>query len=197
MLLLLLSLFTAQAEDLGRIKQASQVHWLGIDYTQALFVGNGDFNEPQQVASYYPGEWNELVRKELMDDIEKSLKKVVVQDYDVAKQLNEQVTVEQIERREGGSAHSQLDADRIAAHVRGYPISGDGVGLVLIADKLVKSEETGCGWLTFVDMSSKEVLYTQRACNGASGFGFRNYWFRPYKDMLSGDLGKLRKRFKL
>jgi hypothetical protein len=56
--------------------------------------------------------------------------------------------------------------------------------MVFIMDRLVKAQETGCMYVVFFDVASRKVVHSERVCERAGGIGFRNYWFRPVKNVV-------------
>ena len=93
-----------------------------------------------------------------------------------------------IERRDAGKAvldQSTITTAAIASSVRGYSLSAtSGDALVLIVDRYVKLQEAGCVWVVWFDAGTRQVAAANRYCKEASGFGFRNYWFHPLKELL-------------
>ena len=82
----------------------------------------------------------------------------------------------------------------IAKAVKSYKMENkSGLGAVFIVDRLVKQDKKGQGavYVVYFDVASREVLFTQRKVSNATGFGFRNYWFRVIKD-AEGTLSKYR-----
>ncbi len=189
-LLSLLPLFSpAIAAGPADVVNADRIVWVGVAYTQTRYIATTDFNDVEQVVHHFPNSWNGLVVDELVDDMEKGLKKPIALDVGHMAAFNAQSTTDQVIREDGGLADSHLGPDAVAAVVKSYQLDQtQGVGLTLVVDRLVKSEEAGCSWLTFFDLASRDVLYTDRVCADAGGFGFRNYWFRPVKTVLREEL---------
>ncbi|RYY16710.1 MAG: hypothetical protein EOO36_10785 [Cytophagaceae bacterium] len=63
-----------------------------------------------------------------------------------------------------------------------YPAGSAGVGLVLVVESIEKNEEQEVFWATFVDMSTKRLLYTEKMGGTGNGFGFRNHWAHGLND---------------
>ena len=59
-----------------------------------------------------------------------------------------------------------------------------GVGLTFLMESLLKEQQKGCLIITFFDIASREVLWSERRCELTAGFGFRNYYFRPTKEAV-------------
>jgi hypothetical protein len=85
-----------------------------------------------------------------------------------------------------------LTEDNIASAVRSYSLKADkGLGLVFIMDRLVKAQQTGCLYVVFFDIASRKVVSSERVCADAGGAGFRNYWFKPIKNVVQKKLPKM------
>jgi len=56
--------------------------------------------------------------------------------------------------------------------------------VVFIADRLVRMDKKGEGavYVVAFNLASRDVIFSERVVSRASGFGFRNYWFRVVKD---------------
>lgn len=168
-------------------KSATPVTFFGIDYSLCLFIGSGDFTDAAQVTTYYPGEWNRLLASEELEDIGKAIGPLAFTPDAVAT-TNAKVGPSQIIHEDGGkwaSTEATVSREDREALLKSYVV-GDhaGLGLVIIMDRLVKMEGLGCGWVEYFDIGSRSITAESRVCEEASGFGFRNYWFRPVKDML-------------
>jgi hypothetical protein len=164
---------------------AETLVWCGLDYSMVKMIGTTDFAQPQQI---FPGmlvAWNGLFMKEMLPNLEK-MAKSVVSDLKAVEARNEKAGPSQIER-EDGSRQEKVDPTDIteailAGTVRSYELKNEtGLGLVFVMDRLVKVQETGCMHVVFFDIATRKVVHSERLCEGAGGFGFRNYWFSPVK----------------
>lgn len=164
------------------------VVWAGIDYSMVRMIGTGDFNEPSEIFPGYLLKWNALFVEEMVPELARMLHAEVIVDDAGVTAANERASARQIERRDAGSAILQettISAADLERAVAGYALqSTSGQGLVFVADRLVKLQETGCGWVVWFDVASRDIEFQTRVCAEAGGFGFRNYWFRPFKEMV-------------
>lgn len=159
--------------------------WCGLDYSRVKMIGTQDFRQPDQIFPGMLAKWNDLFMVEMLPKLE-SMAKSVESDLDAVTARNEKASGSQINRADGTQDQMVKPTDiteaDIAEAVRGYKLKHDqGVGLVFIMDRLVKVQETGCLYVVFFDVASRRVLHSERLCEKAAGFGFRNYWFRPVK----------------
>jgi hypothetical protein len=175
---------------------ADALVWCGLDYSKVKMIGTTDFARPEQI---FPGmlvAWNGLFLKEMLPELEKFAKSVNT-DLTAVETNNEKASATQIEREDGSREEkvspTHIKEADIAEIVRGYKLkSTQGIGLVFIMDRLVKMQETGCMYVVFFDVGSRNILHSERVCSSAGGMGFRNYWFRPIKDTVK----KLPKMYK-
>lgn len=123
--------------------------------------------------------------------IEKALEgKNVTFSADMIKDMNMEIDMEsRITNDE--SLYKHLDPTQAEQIVSNYKIPDDlsGVGLVFIAESYSKPEEAGAYYVTFIDLSTKKVLSTERMTGKAKGFGLRNYWAYTFYKVLQ-EIGK-------
>ncbi len=188
---------TAAAATPSDVLAAPEIVWAGVDYTQARFIGNEDFRDEAAVVGEYPDKWNDLVLAELMDSMHKAFGKTVITDSSHMAEHNDACSTDQVLRQEGGLDDTLIDDSALARLVGSYQLDHDqGVGFAIVVDRFVKSDQQGCSWPVFFDVQSREILYTKRVCEDAAGFGFRNYWFRPVKTIITDDLKRILKDIK-
>jgi len=80
---------------------------------------------------------------------------------------------------------SQITPELIGKIVKSYDLKNkSGTGVVFIVDRLVKLDKKGEGavYVVAFDIATRAVIFSEREIGKASGFGFRNYWFRVIKD---------------
>lgn len=165
----------------------ADVVWTGVDFSYARFIGTGDFNEPSEIFPGYLSKWNKMFVDEIVPDLVGSLKATVSVDNDGIFTVNAKANASQIDRKDGGQSlldETIITTATIAEAVKGYPLKAtSGTGLVLIVDRYVKLQEQGCTWIVWYDVGTRAVKSSTRSCEKASGFGFRNYWFHPLKEL--------------
>ncbi len=175
----------------------TELTWLGLDFSQVHFIGSaaqwkdaGEVTNDQMRDKYFPA-WNELFQKE-------------PEKYDVAKATNRSsvkyalMVTEKANNSlkrdyfvDDANLYHSLDEAKVAALVKKYNFQGNkGMGLMFFVEGMSKGKEQSCAWATFVNMDTKEVLWTQRIV-GKTGMaiGFRNYWANTFNNMLK-DLKK-------
>jgi hypothetical protein len=143
--------------------------------------------------------WNGLFMNEMLPQVQK-LNKSFHTDVEGIADRNAKAGPDQIQHTDGTKEEmvtpSHITEAMIAEAVASYKLKNtEGLGLVFIMDRLVKAQETGCMHVVFFDIASRKVVYSQRACAEAGGIGFRNYWFRPVKNVVE-KLPKIYKQIK-
>jgi hypothetical protein len=181
----LTSLLTISAQDAAG---PDTLVWCGLDYSMVKMIGTQDFKQPGEIFPGMLAEWNSLFIKEMLPELEK-MSPSVRTDLAAVQANNEKASEKQIQREDGSRAEmvtpSHIKESDLADIVKGYKLkNSQGLGLVFVMDRLVKAEETGCLYVVFFDVSSRKVIRSERLCEKAGGFGFRNYWFRPIKDAV-------------
>jgi hypothetical protein len=196
--LLLLALLTiglgafAADKTKSAFTAADKVVWAGLDYTQARLIGPGEFSNPEDI---FPGmleAWNNLVLQERLRLMEKTLGKPLVTDIGGVMAANKSASAKQIINTPGtGDAitDTHITTNTIAKCVSSYKLENkSGVAVVFIVDRLIKLDKKGEGavYVVAFDISTREVLSSERITGRAVGFGFRNFWFRVIKDAEKG-----------
>jgi len=192
--LALVAACTLGAEKTARnpLLASDSVVWAGLDYSQVRMIGPGDFKDPQAI---FPGmlqAWNDLFLQERIRFVEQATKKRVVVDVGGVTEANKTATTKQVINAPGADdviEKSHITPQDIARAVKGYKMENkSGLGVVFVVDRLVKQDKKGVGAVYVVgfDVASREVIFSEREVNKATGFGFRNYWFRVIKDAEKG-----------
>lgn len=155
----------------------SKLVFLGLDFTQAKYIGKIGFTDPMAIQNQHIVSWNNLIELEpkkfslqkafaLKDDQYKSKVEDMVKH-------NKSVNVE----KNITDDESALTEDQVKKAVAKYSLSEkDGIGLVYVVESLNKTSEKLIVWVTFIDLATKKVLHTEKVEGKAGGFGFRNYW---------------------
>lgn len=168
-------------------KNATPVTFIGIDYSQASFIGTSDFSEPSAIFPGYLNTWNQMWADEIMEDMNKAIGPVTLRN-EATFEANKRATPDQIKREDGPASwvdETTMTPEKLDALVKGYTLQEtSGLGLVLVVDRYVKLQQTGCNWIVYFDIATRGITAKERVCEEASGFGFRNYWFRTQKELL-------------
>jgi hypothetical protein len=129
-------------------------------------------------------------------DVGKSLERPPLKnDIPTTIEHNEGLNLSQLEDSKGG----HMTKEDISQIVNSYNFKSlSGVGLLFVVESFSKIEGKAYIWVTFINLSSKEVLFTERMTGAPSGFGVRNYWagavYNVMKQMKS-KFGTWRKKY--
>src|SRR5207245_5218678 len=118
--------------------------------------------QPDQIFPGMLDRWNELFKREMLPKLS-SMAPVVRVDTDAVYARNSQASPSQIVREDGSYdatvKPSHITEAEIAEIVRSYQLNETtGLGLVFMVDRLVKRQETGCMYVVFFDITSRDVV---------------------------------------
>jgi len=191
------------AQSANEALLAGELTWYGIDYSRVKLIGEfnqfgdaGVKSESEIRDKYFPA-WNELVLKEANKyDIKSAFRKDnVIYDLDIVNLRNSKVNPAQMVSV-SDSDRNHLNENTVQAIVSEYPVSGEGYGLVFIAESLDKPTEKGNYYVVLFDKASKKVVLNKKLAGKAAGIGIRNYWARSYYEVLEQSKANYKKWLK-
>ncbi|MCE6992549.1 hypothetical protein [Dyadobacter sp. CY323] len=151
--------------------------FLGLDFTQAKYIGTVGFTDPSAIQNQHIVSWNNLIE---MEPKKFSLQKAFnLKDDQYASKVADMIKFNKAASVADNIIDSEysITEDQVKKSVSKYALSEtDGVGLVYVVESLNKTAEKLIVWATFIDLKTKKVLYTEKVEGKAGGFGFRNYW---------------------
>ena len=172
--------------------ESTPITWLGLDFSQTKFIGsaslyaNGGQMTNAEFRDVLTVSWNELfINEQKKYDVAKALHRASVKyASDVAEKANAALTSKDFFSNSVDDFKKITEAD-IANAVKNYDFkNNDGIGLIFFVEGMSKGLEKSGIWVTFVDMKSKTVLLTAYETAKPGGFGFRNYWAKPFYTLL-------------
>ncbi len=202
-LLLLLSVSTnlfSQKSNHDLFDSNNEITWLGVDFSEVRFIGPasgwGEVNtkSPTEMRDKYFPAWNDLILAEpkAFKIAEAVSQDNVNNDISAISEANNKTNKKEI-FTEDISQYQTLDESAVKSMVKKYNLKGkSGIGFLLIAEGMSKGKEEASYWVTFIDMSTKNVILTKRMTGKAGGFGFRNYWAGSIKSVFKS----MKKEFK-
>jgi hypothetical protein len=170
----------AQAQTVNDIFDPEYpVTWLGLDMTGAIFIGDREKYGSQSDIHDLIGRWNDLMEKEKDKyDVRGMMRKKTQIEYklDITKNHNADLDISNI-LSEKTADHVHLRKDGVAQIAAAYNYDGaTGIGLMFNVESFNATNTEGSLWVTFVNMSTGEVLLTERMTGGPRGAGLRNLW---------------------
>jgi hypothetical protein len=181
-ILLALGLFV---QTHGQENSTDEIVWFGLDYSHVKFIGQrSDFNDIPKIQNHYFASWNDLV----LDESNK---------YDVKGAFGARTVTYDIERAVSRSADRsmqgivqsgsyELSKVELADALKAYIIpSVNKTGVLFIMETLNKPGQTSTMWVVVFNIATSEIHHLKRYSGIPGGFGFRNYWARPYYNVLA------------
>ncbi len=168
----------AQNTMQGLFAGNTKLTFLGVDFTHAKYVGAAGFTDPSAIKNQHIKSWNSLL---VLEPKKFSLQGAfkIKDDRNYETNINDLTrinTAVEVEPNITEEQHLLTEAD-IKKIVSTYKLApSDGVGIAYIAENLDKNKEEFTVWVTFIDLATRKVLYTERLVGKPGGFGFRNYW---------------------
>ena len=168
------------------------VTWLGLDFTSAKLIGDRERLGSESDVRRLLDAWNDLILAEQDKfDVAKAIGRAKVDNViDVTKEHNTELDVMgMFSDNERDYLHIKVsDVEEIIA---GYDFKDlSGIGLMFNVESFNKINVEGSVWVTFINLGTKEVLFTERLVAPPSGMGMRNYWAGCLYDVIS----KIRKK---
>ncbi|MRG47442.1 hypothetical protein GFS24_20140 [Chitinophaga sp. SYP-B3965] len=187
--MLILSLFFSAISNAQTAKEVFNsaeipVTYLGIDFTRAKIMGEIAGN--MEILKAFAAINNTVAHESKKYDIAAAIRKTnVVNNLSFVGPRNKAVDVSKIKTDQVSDFTHLAPAD-IDKLVKEYNFSGQkGIGLLFVVDGMSKLAGKASVYVTFIDMGAKKVLFTERMMGKVGGFGLRNYWAKPFEDILN------------
>ncbi len=167
------------------------VTWVGIDYSQAKFIGAAGFTDPADLPRFLLA-WNDFVLTEPDKyDVKKALGvSEVTIDLSYTYRKNEELDTKAMVQEED----HKLSKDEVVTVAKSYDFSKlDGTVAMLLAEAYNKKTVLGSHWLVLIDAENSEVLSAVRYEEKAKGFGLRNYWAHTIYELLQSNEKAIKK----
>lgn len=154
------------------------VTWLGLDFTSAKLIGDRERFGSESDVRHLIEAWNDLIIKEPDKfDIAKTIgRKKVDNATEITNEHNAELDVMSMFSNEAKD-YLHVKASDVGVIIAGYDFKGlSGIGLMFNVESFNKLNEEGSVWITFINMGTKEVIFTERMVAEPKGFGMRNFW---------------------
>lgn len=154
------------------------VTWLGVDFSKVSVIGDSKATSPSDMLQHF-NKINYLIITESQKFKLKSTFRKDKMDNNISyvEEANKSMDQDEIVTY-NSKFYNKFNEDSVKKIIKNYTINANtkGVGLVFIAEALNKTIEEAAMWVTFIDIETKEVIFTERCTGKAVGLGFRNYW---------------------
>jgi hypothetical protein len=171
---------------------STEITWLGLDFSGAKFIGDRERLGSESDIRHLIDAINGLMVAEADKyNVAAAIQKKSVENaIDVTNEHNAELDVLALISADGKD-HVHLNPSQVEEIISSYDFKGkSGIGLIFNVESFNKLIEEGSFWITFVNMGSKEVLFTERVTAPPSGFGMRNFW----AGSVNGVLAKIKKK---
>jgi hypothetical protein len=157
--------------------------WVGgMTYPMYIPAQERVINTPKEAIEAFSGGWNELFRKESLDELADFTKKKITNGVTTTMGPTKSDGAATWFHMESGSTkETTMTEATVAEMVKGYPAAA--LGMVMIADRFSKEDEEGCFWPVLYD-KDYAVVWTERMCGETRGLGLRNFYYSPVKEIL-------------
>jgi hypothetical protein len=192
MLSILLALPVFGQDKADVFNPSTEITWLGLDFSGAKFIGDRERLGSESDIRHLIDAINELMITEADKyNVAAAIqRKTVDNEIDVTNEHNAELDVLAMISADGKD-HIHLNRSQVEEIISSYDFKGkSGIGLIFNVESFNKLLEEGSYWITFVNMASKEVLFTERVTAPPSGFGMRNFW----AGSVNGVLAKIKKK---
>jgi hypothetical protein len=167
-------------------ERKSKITWLGLDLTGAKFIGDRARYGSTSDVMHLMESWNDLMVKEhdkynvklaiQKDNIEEALD--VAKDHNAGLDVSDKFSNDEKD-------HFHLYENDITSIIADYDFKGNsGIGLIFNVESFNKLKDEALVWITFVNMDTKEVFFTERLTGQPGGSGLRNFWGNSMETIL-------------
>lgn len=181
----------------------AEVTWLGLDLSKAKLIGDRERWGSTSDVQRFMQAWNDILIKEkdkfnVARALNKERDKVITR-VEVTKESNANLDVTEMFSNEK-SDHVRLRPDDIRAVISEYDLKdASGLGLMFVVESFSKLDNEAAIWVTFIDLGSKEVLFSERLAGQPGGMGMRNFWansvFEVMEQMKKKEFEMWRKKY--
>lgn len=190
-LMLIAPSLVAQTTSRDVFDPNTKVTWLGLDFTEAKFLGDRERYGSESDMRKLLEAWNnffivEADKYNIAACIERTK---VEKEISVTGDHNGELDVLAM-YSDSEKDYLHLSRERVSEIVSSYDFKGlSGIGLMFNIESFSKIHVEGSMWVTFIDLGSKEVLFTERMFAPPGGFGVKNYWAGSINNVM----GKIKK----
>jgi hypothetical protein len=185
--LLIVVCSSAHSQQRGDIfNKDIKVTWLGLDFSKAKIIEDRERIGSESDMHRLIESWNTIFLKEPDKfNVARAIgRENVMKSIDITTDHNLQLDVMSLYsgNKEDYVHMKSTDVDEIIAD---YDFSGlSGIGLMFIVESFSRLNMEGAVWVTFVNLGSKEILFTERVTGKPGGAGIRNNWANSVFDVL-------------
>lgn len=165
----------------------TQVVLLGLDFTQCKFIGKKLFNNPEGIKNYAIKQWNRFFATEpakySLQEAFGLKDKYYYNSINYFLNRNDQLvnTFQNITDEE-----YHLTKEDIIENVKTYePFEKEGLAVSFVVESFNHLTNEATIWVTFLNVETKEVIYTEKMVGSPGGAGQVNFWARGVYDIVN------------
>lgn len=153
------------------------ITWLGVDFSEAKYFGDPGTVSQEQMKTMTININYLLINETEKYDFHKTFEKeTIINDIKEISEINNSIDATKIMSLDMKD-YTRFNPTSIQTMVSKYNFeSNKGIGLVFVMEGMNKTIEEGAFWVTYINMSDKSVLFTERITGKGFGFGYRNHW---------------------
>jgi hypothetical protein len=163
------------------IFKEGEIVWFGLDFSQAKFIGQfagAQASAPlpaEDIKQNLMPQWNGVIVNEpLRYNIPLTFRKTSVYN-DIEVVTNRNKAIDESTMLSINQETREIDVNAIvASYAKGD--KAEGLGLVFIVDYFSKSTNEAAVIVTYFDIKTKKVLFSERMTAKPRGIGLRNFW---------------------
>lgn len=180
-----LSALGAKAQTFGEFlnKPELPLTFMGVDFSATRYYGSPLTVDAGEMKGLFTRIDELLVKEASKYDLQKALHRTGPVDYaiNLAESVNTRIDTATIIVPAKTGLRPSFTPETVAELVKHYDYQAGrtGIGFVFVVETLDKRNESEVFWATFVDLATKEMLFTQRISGDGAGVGFRNHWAHP------------------
>ncbi|HEY9044413.1 MAG TPA: hypothetical protein VIN08_00885 [Ohtaekwangia sp.] len=179
---LIILLFVASitvAQDRSDVfKEDAKITWLGLDFSDAKLIGDREKLGSESDIRHLIEAWNNLIVSEGDKfDVAAAIDKKKI-EKNIQATLDHNATLDVLSMLSNAEKdYIHLNRDGVAEIIASYDFKGaSGIGLMFNVESFSKMNEEASFWVTFINIDTKEVLFSERVVAEPRGFGMRNFW---------------------
>jgi hypothetical protein len=153
------------------------VTWYGVDFTEVRYFGETGTVDTREMITLFSSINMLLISEPDKYQIGKFFyKKQVMPSLSMMDAHNKKTDPDRIISLDFAE-YNRMDVEFIKKMVSRLNFGSDkGLGLMFIMEGLNKTKKEAAMWITYVNVETKEVVFTARVTGQPGGFGFRNHW---------------------
>ncbi|MCX6246167.1 MAG: hypothetical protein NTW10_00400 [Bacteroidetes bacterium] len=157
------------------VRKAKSIFYYGGDFSHLRITDGPKISRSYEYSQVYPMAWITYLEKELEINgyLLRALKKESVvykqeEIYDISIRVSPDFII--------GKTYS-FPIDTINNALKKYPLSQkSGVGLVLIPENFIKTQEIAKTWIVFFNIENREILWATKVRGNCEHMGYTAHW---------------------